>query len=92
MPSKKANQLMHAKRRLLERHRIVLTRPLRQRILNDIRGGAAEFLGRQSRRVTAWEVEIEGRKVKVLYDSVRHGLITFLPAGAEWEPKVEEAA
>lgn len=92
--AKKVNQLEHARRRALERHGLVLTKAMRHTIIESIRCGRAYFLGRQSRRVTGWEVEVEGKRVTVLYDSLRHSLITFLPEGAKWgwESVKEEAA
>lgn len=82
--SKRASQLIHAKRRLLERYGMVLTRPLRESLLRDIRGGRACFLGRQSNRVSVWEAELQERKVTVVYDSLRHMLVTFLAPGMSW--------
>ena len=83
--TKKTSQQIHARNRMWQRHGIWLSKKGRRIIINLIREQKARFLGRQSNRVSGWEVEFEGRKIKVLFDTVRGSLITVLPEGAVWE-------
>ena len=83
--SKKTASQLHARKRMLQRYGIWLSKKLRRKIIAEIQAGKAKWLGRQSLRVTGWQVEVEGKSVQVLYDSKRHVLVTVLPEGAKWE-------
>jgi hypothetical protein len=83
--TKKISLQAHARRRAKERYGLALTKKLRREIVERIRNGSARFLGRQSLRVTGWEVGVEGKALTVLYDCRRKTLITVLPPGAVWE-------
>ena len=51
-------------------------------IVAKIQNGKALFLERQSLRVTKWLVDVEDKKVAVVYDNKSHTVVTFLPANA----------
>lgn len=78
---KKTSERIHAKRRALERYDLVFTKAVRNKIKGMIQTSKGKFLYRQSRRVTVWEVDHENRKFKVVYDSLRGEIVTFLPQG-----------
>ena|SRR3989344_2761338 len=70
---------MHAKRRAFERYGITLNRHDVKQIVQMIRDGSGKFLRRQSRIRVHWEVEFRSVKMRVVYDSLRDEIITFLP-------------
>ena len=55
-------------------------------IRDQIQGGRSRLLERQSNRVAIHEVYWAGERMVVAYDSLRHTLVTFLPA--DFEPGV----
>ncbi len=79
--TKKATERLHAKRRAFERYGLTFTKDIRNHFCKCIRDGKGKFTERQSRRVTIWNVEYEGMAYRVVYDSVRHEIVSFLPAG-----------
>lgn len=78
--SKRKAQQRHARRRARERYGIELGRSTRQEIITAIHGGRSTFIRRQSHRVTVHDVLLDdGDHVRVVYDSQRHEVVTFLP-------------
>ena len=68
----------HAKQRALERFDLVLSDEDIRDICFLIRKRRAEFIDRQSRRITRWKVFVKKIMVVVVYDSNRQTIITFL--------------
>lgn len=76
----------NAKREVLKKH---ARKRLRQRFGIDgagvseairlIQTGKAEFIKRQSLRVTIWAIQLDGKEVIAVYDKVRNTIVTFLP-------------
>ena len=89
--TKKTGQQIHARNRMWQRHGIWLTKKSRRELIALIRHKKARFLGQQSNRVEGWEVEFQGHKIKVLFDTLRGCLITVLPEGVRWEYEDEPA-
>ena len=75
---KAKHQIKHCSRRLLERFDIKLDDGLRKRIVQDIQNGRAEFVERQSKRVTVYDFQIQDKKVRVVYDKFRKTIVTAL--------------
>lgn len=48
--------------------------------MRDIRNGNAKFVERQSLRLTVWDVKLGDAMARVIYDSIRKQLVTFLPS------------
>ncbi len=72
----------HSRLRAAQRYGITLTREVLAELVNQIQTQSpqAEFIERQSLRVTVWRVTLDGgRQVPVAYDTHRKTLITFLP-------------
>ena len=80
---KKKSERIHAKRRALERYDLNLTKVVRNQIKSKIQKNDGTFLYRQSRRVTIWEVAHENKMYKVVYDTLRGEIVTFLPQETE---------
>lgn len=78
-PKTKQDLEAHAKKRCLERFGFAFNT---QRAKSDIQSGAAEFLFRESRRLTHWVVKQRGQSMRVVYDSIRHSIVTVLPKEA----------
>lgn len=95
MVTKAKCQARHAARRSLERYGFEINQAA---AIQKIQAGKARFIERQSLRITLWEVEAAGKRVKVVYDSKRKTIVTALPADeiseieiiAEAEAKVRE--
>lgn len=84
--SKKKAEFIHARRRMRQRFGIEMGQVRRRMIVQAIQAGKAEFLGRQSCRVTLWRVEVDGAKLSVVYDNKRKEIVTVLPKGGESPP------
>jgi hypothetical protein len=85
---KGACQLAHTKRRLLARYGLNVdiseVRALAKKIHKNqpsASGVFPECLGRQSLRLTIWAVSYRGVLLTLVYDSIRHTIVTALPAG-----------
>ncbi len=79
---------LHAQKRLKERYGLDLTEAEYRSLGKKIRRGKAEFIKRQSLRVTHWNVDFKDQKIRVVYDKIRHQVITALPL--ETAPKTIE--
>ena len=72
----------HFKRQLYRRYRVRLNRHEYRALCDVVRSGRATFLRRQSQRVSIYALEINGTTVPVVYDAMRHRLVTALPQEA----------
>jgi len=77
--SKASAQRMHAKRRAYERYGVSLNRTVYHQLVQKIIHQDAQFLKRQSLRVTLHRVEHDGIEYTVAYDKLRKTIITCLP-------------
>lgn len=84
--SKAASQEMHALRAAKKRYGVEVGLLGMCDIRDQIQGGRSRLLERQSNRVAIHEVHWAGERMVVVYDSLRHTLVTFLPA--DFEPGV----
>lgn len=83
--SKRINQIRHAKKRSIERYGIVLDMA---DAVKQIRAGKAEFLERQSNRVSIWRIHQQGHNIPIVYDKLRHVIVTCLPLEYQAESTV----
>jgi len=72
-------QGVHAIRRAAERYGLRIGKRTLQRLVADIQQGRGTFIRRQSNRVSLWQLNVEGRPVRVVYDRLRKTIVTFLP-------------
>lgn len=72
-------QRVHAKRRIEERFGLTLNRQTYFHLVKRIQTGRATFIGRQTNRVKLYEIEYQGVVMRVVYDNIRHNIVTFLP-------------
>lgn len=77
--TKKQNERVHAKRRALQRYGLNLTKTVRNQFKSKIQNNQGTFLYRRSRRISIWEIDYENNKYKVVYDTLRGEIVTFLP-------------
>ena len=66
-------------RRLKQRYGIVSSDKLVALIISKIRNELATLIEHQSIRVSVWEVEINGTKIRVVFDKTRNQIVTALP-------------
>lgn len=78
MPRKEKNQRHHAKQRAIERYGVWLTNADYDRLCAQIRNQKAEFLSRQTNRITLYRVRFEDRDLYAAYDKKRHVICSFL--------------
>jgi len=80
---KKKAQAMkeHARKRAMERYGMELTEPLYNEFCNWIKTGdpRAVFLEKQSLRVSLWAFRHKEQWLPIIYDKVRHTLVSVLP-------------
>lgn len=77
--SKAKAQRRHARARALERYGVEVGPDTLRRIIADIQGGRSVVVQKQSLRVTVHDVEVDGTRMRVVYDRQRKELATFLP-------------
>jgi len=90
-PAKGVCQLAHTKRRLSTRYGLDLNlseiRALAKKIQTahkqppEANGVYPECLGRQSNRLTIWALPCRDVVLTLVYDSIRHTIVTVLPKG-----------
>lgn len=76
--SKKNCEKRHSIKRCAERFNIVLTPKELNDITKSIGSKNSKFLERLSLRLSVWETTIKDQKVKLIYDTKRHVIVTFL--------------
>jgi Zn-dependent oligopeptidase len=77
--AKAKNQAYHAKVRALQRYDLDITNEDLRKIVGIIQNNRAKLVMRQSHRVSVWDLEYEGKQVRVAYDKSRSSIATFLP-------------
>lgn len=70
---------MHAKKRAEQRYGVTLNRHGLRDLVEDIRSGRAQFVERQSNRITLWFVQLGDKTARAVYDKQRGTIVTFLP-------------
>lgn len=75
---KRKNQIKHARRRFKARFDISLNDNQYKQIVNRIKKGRADFVRRQSNRVTIWDLDFEGQLIRVVYDKKTSAVVTAL--------------
>ena len=75
---KRKNQIRHAFQRFEKRFDICLNDNQYNQLVNRIKKGKAEFVKRQSNRITIWDLEFEGQSVRVVYDKNTSAIVTAL--------------
>ena len=75
---KRKNQIKHAKRRFKKRFDISLNENQYNQLVNRIKKGKADFVRRQSNRVTIWDLQFEGHEIRVVYDKHTSAIVTAL--------------
>lgn len=81
--SKAKNQRIHAKRRAEQRFGLTLSRADLNELVRQIQRGEAEFLARESNRVSRFRVRVRGASAEVIYDKQRKNIVTFFPPDTE---------
>ncbi len=84
--SKDKAQYIHAQRRALERYDLEYTNELKEGIIAKIMNGNAAFVDRQSNRVSIFDVEVQGKSVRVVYDKQRKNIASFIPKEQKGAP------
>ena len=77
--TKKQSEHIHAKKRIQERYGLSLNRHQLRELESLIQCGKGRFIEKQSNRVTVWEVSYQDCHMRLVYDTMRHSLITALP-------------
>jgi hypothetical protein len=71
-------QQRHAQKRAKERFNAELTPEYYDKLVQRIQTGKAEFVARQSNRVTLWRMYVHGKEAIVVYDKKRSKVVTLL--------------
>lgn len=78
--SKKTHLNRHFDRRVMERFGIRLSREQKKHLVHQIQNRQLEFLFRRSNSRSLWKATIDGQEVILVYDKLRHVLVTAWPA------------
>jgi hypothetical protein len=76
--SKKRAQQRHARQRALARTGLNIGPCQQDEIVTMIRNGEAEFVRKESNRVTVFDVNYENTTLRVVYDKQRKSLATIM--------------
>lgn len=76
--SKRANQIHHAIGRAEERYGLKLTPDDLADMVGRIRHNEGIMVRRTSLRVSVYDVETHSQTVRIVYDSLRRSIVTFL--------------
>jgi hypothetical protein len=80
--SKQAAQKVHCKRRFYERYGIPLTDEMLADAVDQIQHQKGKYMGKQSFRLSIWQVMIAEQECIVIYDRERHSIVTCMPPGS----------
>jgi len=72
-------QKIHAKRRCAQRYGFTLSDGIHDALVKQIHSGTATRVRKQSNRVTIFDVQHDGRTLRVVYDRNTQQIVTFLP-------------
>jgi len=73
-------QRVHAKKRALERYDLDLNRDALEEIVSRIQNGVGiKMVLKQSLRISHYEMTVQEKLVRVVYDRSRKTVVTFLP-------------
>lgn len=78
MQSKNELQKKHARKRFNTRTGIVLTQDLHKCLVQKIQKGQAQRVEKQSNRVSIWDINVEDKDFRVVYDSNTKNIVTVL--------------
>jgi hypothetical protein len=73
--TKKRNQQRHAEKRFYQRLNIFFSNKKIKRIIQN---GKAKFISKRSNRLKVFEVTLEDKTFKVVYDNIRKQIVTCL--------------
>lgn len=90
--NKSQAQRIHAKRRAEERYGLALNRQDLRDVADSIQRGDAVHVQTTSNRTSVHDVKHKGIKVRVVYDRIRHNVVTFLPLGDNTNTSVAQLA
>lgn len=76
--SKRTSQIKHAQKRFKHRYGITLSKEQYNDMLAQIHQGKAEFICKDTHRISKFWVMIEGMRVPVVYDRTRKSIVTVL--------------
>ena len=79
--SKAKAQINHACKRLGQRYDIFADTKTIEAMVKYIQDGNAEFIEKQSNRVSVFKVTWADKDIKVVYDKMRKTIVTALPWG-----------
>ncbi len=78
MKDKRKAQIIHANARAVERVGIIFNERKNQEVVQMIQNKQAEFVRKQSKRVSIWDVCYEGVEMRVAYDKDRKVIVTVM--------------
>lgn len=81
--SKARGQREHAIKRAVQRFGLCLSAEDYDALVADIQAGRARFLFRESLRLTHHELDVGGKRCRVVYDATRKTIVTLLPVEKE---------
>lgn len=76
--SKRAAQFEHARKRAMTRYGLRLTRAVHDHFIKNIHVNGSTLVERQSHRISIHDVKLNDVTYRVVYDSTRKVLVTFL--------------
>lgn len=71
--------MKHCWNRGIERYSVFIGEQVNAELVAQIQGGDAGFIEKQSLNISAWEIEVDGQKIPVIYDKKRKVIVTCLP-------------
>ena len=74
--SKESSEILHFKKRMIERHKMVLTTEQIYEIAAIIKNGKHKLVEKQTNRVSVYDTTYHDKKLRIVYDKLRHVPVT----------------
>jgi len=76
LKTKIENEIIHFKKRMIERHNLVLNKEQINEICNLITTGRSIFVRKQSNRIVIHDVIYDNKTMRIVYDKIRKVPVT----------------
>lgn len=83
--SKKRNNYIHLRRRIKQRYGITINRKKYNGLCRQIKESRSIFLGRQTTSRTVHQINLDGRKLIVVYNTHHNNIVTVLHPGKSYK-------
>lgn len=74
--SKEECEIIHFKKRMFERHGLIINKERINEICKLIQNGKSTFVKKQSNRIVIHDIMFDGKSIRIVYDKIRQIPVT----------------